>query len=245
MQKQRYYLLDSLRGFALINMIAYHALWDLVYIYGVEAYWYMGQGAYIWQQAICHTFIMLSGFCFALGKKHLKRGITVFAAGLIVSAVTFIFMPSSPVRFGILTCLGSCMLIMIPLSKLFKKVPAIIGAPVSLLLFILTRGCNWGKIGAFGIKFFELPDSWYANLFTAYLGFPSPSFTSSDYFSVFPWLFLFVFGYFLYKLFGEKEKVKAIMRKGKIPVLSFLGKHSLIVYMLHQPLIYGLCMLIM
>lgn len=245
MQKQRLYLLDSLRGFALLNMIVYHAMWDLVYIYGVQAYWYMGQGAYIWQQAICHTFILISGFCFALGRKHFRRGITVFLAGAVVSAVTFIFMPQSPVLFGILTCLGSCMLIMIPLDKLFKKVPAGIGAVISLLLFVLTRGCNWGNIGLYGLKFFELPESWYANLFTAFLGFPSPSFTSSDYFSVFPWLFLFILGYFLYKLTGEKQRVINILSKGKIPVLSFFGKHSLIVYMLHQPLIYGLFMLIM
>ncbi len=245
MQKQRYVLLDSLRGIALVNMIAYHAMWDLVYIYGVEAAWYMSEGAYIWQQAICWTFIILSGFCFSLGKKHFRRGITVFVAGLIVSVVTLIFMPYSAIRFGILTCLGSCMLIMIPLDKLFRKIPAYIGAPISFILFLFTRGCNWGNLGFFGKTLIELPQSWYSNLFTAYLGFPSPSFSSSDYFSVFPWLFLFIFGYFLFKLFGANPKVKSVFAKGKIPVLNFLGKHSLIVYMLHQPVIYGLFMLIM
>ena len=88
MQKQRYWLLDSLRGLAIINMIAYHLMWDLVYIYGVKAIWYMSEGAYIWQQAICHTFILLSGFCFSLGRKHLRRGLTVFAVGCVISLVT-------------------------------------------------------------------------------------------------------------------------------------------------------------
>ncbi len=245
MQKQRYYLLDSLRGLALINMIAFHTMWDLVFIYGVSAPWYLGQGAHIWQQAICCTFILLSGFCFSLGRKHFRRGLIVFFAGALVSVVTFVFMPASAILFGVLTCIGSCMLIVALLEKPLKRLHPLFGAVLSFLLFALTRGCNNGYLGFFGIRLLELPEGLYANLLTAFLGFPSPSFTSSDYFSLFPWLFLFILGFYLYELIGNSEKAKAIMSKGRIPVLTFLGKHSLIVYMLHQPLIYGLLMLIM
>ncbi len=245
MQKQRYWMLDSLRGLAIINMIAFHLMWDLVYIYGVNASWYLGHGAYIWQQAICWTFIILSGFCFALGKKPLKRGLTVFVGGFIVSAVTLIFMPESAIRFGILTLLGSCMLIMVPIRKLLEKVPPVLGALLSFGLFFITRNVNTGYLGFGSINLIKLPRFLYANYFTAFLGFPHPLFSSSDYFSLFPWFFLFVFGYFLYRIFGKDESFKKFLKKGKLPVLSFLGKHSLIIYMLHQPLIYGLLMLIM
>ena len=50
-------------------MIAYHACWDLVYLFHADWDWYRGTGAYIWQQSICWTFILLSGFCFSLGRR--------------------------------------------------------------------------------------------------------------------------------------------------------------------------------
>ena len=73
--KKRYEKLDDIRGIALLNMIAYHAAWDLVYIYGTDWGWYRSEGAYVWQQGICWTFIFLSGFCWSLGSHVWKREI--------------------------------------------------------------------------------------------------------------------------------------------------------------------------
>ena len=86
--KQRYSFLDALRGFTLINMIAFHGMWNLVYLFGVRAPWYTGTPGYLWQQWICWTFITLSGFCWSFSRNHLKRGLTVFGGGLLVTAVT-------------------------------------------------------------------------------------------------------------------------------------------------------------
>ena len=58
---ERRQTLDAVRGCALASMILYHAAWDLVYIFGVSWPWYRGMGAYVWQQSICWTFILLSG----------------------------------------------------------------------------------------------------------------------------------------------------------------------------------------
>ena len=55
--------LDSLRGLTLVSMMAYHACWDLVYLYGMPWDWYRSFWAYAWQQSICCTFILLSGYC--------------------------------------------------------------------------------------------------------------------------------------------------------------------------------------
>ena len=70
--RRRIASLDALRGLTLVSMIAYHACWDLVYLFHADWDWYRGTGAYIWQQSICWTFILLSGFCFSLGRRPLR-----------------------------------------------------------------------------------------------------------------------------------------------------------------------------
>ena len=104
---KRYHLLDSLRGLTLISMILYHGTWDLVYLYGVDWQWYHGTLAYAWQQSICWTFILLSGFCWNMVRHHLMRGLMVFGGGAIITLVTLIAMPENRVVFGVLTLLGS------------------------------------------------------------------------------------------------------------------------------------------
>ena len=60
---KRLHLLDALRGVTLISMTVFHGMWNLVYLFGMKADWYRGTPGYIWQQWICWTFILLSGFC--------------------------------------------------------------------------------------------------------------------------------------------------------------------------------------
>ena len=69
----RIQFLDALRGICILSMAAYHTMWDCVNIIGVDAPWFNGSFAYIWQQSIGWTFIFLSGFCINLGKKKIKR----------------------------------------------------------------------------------------------------------------------------------------------------------------------------
>lgn len=239
----RLHSLDFIRGISLISMILFHTAWDLSYIYNVKILQTMGIYAYIWQQSICITFILLSGFCFSLSKNGLKRGITIFIAGGIVTAVTLIFMKQSAVVFGILTFIGSAMLICSLLRKSLSKLNPAVFLTISLLLFILTKDINKGNLGFYGLRFLNIPNIFYKNIFTSFLGFPDSSFSSTDYFSLFPWFFLFLSGYFLFMLFKKKE-IK--IPKGKnIPVVNFIGRHSLIIYLLHQPIIYGVLSLIL
>lgn len=79
--KRRYVWIDNVRAIAVISMIVYHAVWNLVYLYGVKWTWYEGILAKIWQQSTCWTFILLSGFCWSLSRRPLKQGIFVSAAG--------------------------------------------------------------------------------------------------------------------------------------------------------------------
>lgn len=237
LRKQRYALLDSIRGLTLINMVIYHAVWDLVYLSGFQWEWYHGIGAYVWQQSICWVFILLSGFCWPLGSKPLKRGGIVFAGGLIVSAVTIIFSPENKILFGILTLLGSCMLLMIPLDKWLRKIPASAGLLGSFFIFVLTRNVNTGYLGFGPWNPLQLPEHLYHGNLASYIGFTDRSFSSTDYFSLFPWLFLFITGYYAYHLFCNKPLVKSYLGKEVRP-LSLLGRYSLEIYILHQPILY-------
>ena len=236
--KIRLELIDSIRGTTLISMILYHFVWDMVYLYGHKWSWFYK--AEVWQQSICWTFIILSGFSWSLGRHHLRRGLMVLGGGFIITVATLIFMPRTRIVFGILTLLGSCILLMIPLDKLLRKIPTTLGATISFIIFILVKNCYRGYLG-FGSLKLQLPDFLYRNYLTSFLGFPHSSFYSSDYFPLFPWLFLFIFGYFIFKLFDKKGLNQKFFTRCKIPIVNFLGKHSLIVYLLHQPIIYGVC----
>ena len=237
-KRVRYHLLDGIRGIVLLSMIAYHFSWNMVYMYGAKWSWYRSTGAYIWQQSICWTFIILSGFCWSMGKHPLKRGLTVFGGGLLVTAVTLVVMPQNRVVFGVLTCIGSCMLLLIPLDRFLRKIPAEVGVVINFGLFVLTRNINRGFLGFEAWNLMALPRNLYQNLFTAYIGMPAMSFYSTDYFSLIPWFFLFVTGYFFYAVCKKYNLLRGELLQKKIPVVDFFGKRSLLVYLLHQPIIY-------
>ncbi len=245
--KFRYRKLDGLRGLTLISMILYHAMWDMIFIFGQSHPWYTQIQGYIWQQSICWCFILLSGFVWSLGKHHFSRGAAVFIAGLIVTIVTVVFMPDDVVYFGVLTLIGSCMILMTVLDPLFRHLPALESMIASFLLFIVTRHAQYGYIGFTGLKIAPqagpitrtLPASLYKNWFTTWVGFPVKDFYSTDYFPLLPWFFLFLTGYFLYHMIHKKHnRLLNSLTRGWLPPLEWLGRHSLGIYLLHQPVIY-------
>lgn len=227
--------LDHVRGLTLISMIVYHACWDLVYIFGKDWPWYRSAGAYLWQQSICWTFLLLSGFCWSLGRRPLRRGIEVSAGGALVTAATLLFMPENRVVFGVLTLLGASMLLLIPLDGFLRKLPPGAGLAGSFGLFFLLRNVNDGFLGFEAWRLAVLPESLYSGLVSAFFGFPPADFYSTDYFSLLPWFFLFLTGYFLHKLAPAPPPAGGRAR----PLLSRLGRYSLPIYLLHQPVVYG------
>lgn len=134
----RYRLLDELRGLDLISMMLYHGMWDVVFLFGVAQKWYTGRPGFVWQQSICWVFILLSGFCLPLGHHPFRRGAVVFGAGALVTAVTLLFLPEDVVWFGVLTLLGSAMLLTAALDPLLRRVPPAVGVALSALLFWVT-----------------------------------------------------------------------------------------------------------
>lgn len=242
-KKLRYSRIDNIRAIAIISMVLYHAAWDLVFLYGFKWQWYKELPGFIWQQSICWTFILLSGFCHSMGRKPYKNALKVFGAGLLVSAVTWIFTPNIKITFGVLTLLGSSGLILSALDKPLRKLNPIAGIVIFAALFALTRAVNSGYLGLGDFRLVELPRFLYANCLSTYLGFPFRGFSSSDYFSLLPWLNLYLVGYYIHKLFKKRDLMK-LCSGVEIKPLHFLSRHSLMIYLLHQPILSGLFYLV-
>lgn len=237
MTAKRLWLLDVLRGAALVNMLAYHALYDWVYVFGHTGGWYniWSPGCHVWQQYICWSFILLSGYSFTLARKPWKNGLLVAGCAVVLTVVTVGFMPSESIWFGVLHLNAAAVLLTCLLYPLLQKCPAGVGLAGSALLFFLTNQVPEGYLGFETLRLCALPAAWYrTNLF--WLGLPDLTrFASADYFPLIPWLFLFWCGLFLARLWRP--------RAGRAPVLlrplALIGRHTLLVYMLHQPVIYG------
>lgn len=228
---KRYDLIDSFRGFSVLSMIFYHMVWDLFFLFDLYLPWFNSDIGFAWQQSICISFIAISGFCSKLGKRRISRAIKVLLAGAVISAATLAIMPNERILFGILTLIGSCMLLIILLEKLLCRINPYTGAVISVLLFVITRNVGRGFI--FG---FDLPRMLYRNIFTTYVGFTSPNFYSSDYFPLIPWIFIFTAGYFIYDIAARSGRLTNLLYL-RIPPLDSIGRHALLIYLLHQPVI--------
>lgn len=233
----RLHWIDAFRGLTVLSMFFYHYMWDVVSIYGGDFPWYNGLLGNIWQQSICWSFILISGFCAGLSNSTIKRGAIVSACGVLVTIVTVLASSDLAIWFGVLTLLGASMIITGLLKEVLIKIPTPVGIVISGLLFFITKEINRGYLGFGPIVIMNLPNYMYKNLFTAFFGFPGSLFYSTDYFSLMPWLFLFLLGFYLQCLYRDVRYDSEDSSK-PIPVLGFIGRHSLIIYMLHQPLIY-------
>ena len=242
MYKKRYYLIDTLRGLALLLMLLYHTLWDLSAIFGKAPAWFTPTVDYVMQRLTAFLFLSISGFSFGLGTRHFKSALRTLGGGLIVAVATYIILPRAAAYFGVLVFLSSCMLFMIPLRHLIDKISPYITAPLSVVLFILCENLRKGYVGFLNFRL-KMPTVLYKNLFTAYLGFPPKGFSSLDYFPILPWIFLFIFGYAVYKMISDKNRLNRLTAP-RIPPLEWLGRHTFFIYLIHQPLILGALYLI-
>ena len=239
---RRYGIIDAARAVAIINMTAYHLCYDIFVVFGIWTGFYRSVPVMIWERFICCSFIMISGISLNFTRRGYFRGITVSLCGLAISLVMLIFMPEEMIWCGILSFLGAAMLITYALRGVLNKVPAAPGAGISLLLFVLCYGIPSGYIGILTYPLIKLPAAIYNLKWLAFLGFPSNDFYSSDYFPLLPWIFLFIFGYLLWRVIKSKGLDRFLYKE--IPVLGFIGRHSLFIYMVHQPVLYGICYIV-
>ncbi len=239
--RSRIHTLDELRGFAVFCMVFYHAFYSIGVFFNIS--WGIALLKFFApaEPYFAGLFILISGISSQLSHSNLERGVKLLFVAFSVTVVTcMVLNPNEIIRFGILHMLSVCMMAYGLIGKYIKKIPMLIGVIVNVLLFALTYNIMTGSIGLFGIFSLKLPAQWYCTDMLYVLGFPNSSFSSSDYFPLFPWIFMFLAGTFIGKLAAE-NKFPKFMYKKRIPFFSWLGRHALIVYIIHQPVIWGIC----
>lgn len=231
--KPRIWELDALRGVCILCVIVVHFLFDLSFFGGLDLTlpaWYV-----FIQEYGGAIFVVLSGVCVTLGSKSVRRGLIVFACGMLITAVTYgmyrLGMSGADVvvKFGVLHLLGVCMLV----YPAFKKLP-----PAALALLGLAIA-----ITGYAIRGVVVPQHWLFPLGLTYEGF-----TSSDYFPLFPQLGYFLIGAAIGKTAYREKKTLLPGSFQKTPVARFFcwcGRQSLFIYLLHQPIVYGLLELVL
>lgn len=242
--RPRLYFLDEVRGVVILLMVFYHLMFDLVYLFRVPAQFFASPVSHWMQRTICCTFIFLAGVMTRFSRNNFKRGCFCFAMGLLMSLGTLIFQPGQLIWFGILHMLGISMMLFVPARLLLDRLSPAMGWFLCLLLFFITFDVPWGSFGvdSFGLSF-SLPSSFYSTQWLFWLGFPSSDFFSGDYFPLVPWFFLFLCGSCA-GVYLKEGKYPSWFVKSHCPPLGWLGRHSMFIYLLHQPVMYGILTLL-
>lgn len=227
--KSRIWELDALRGICILGMVAVHFIYDLTELYAVVDWQWPAWFSFVksWGGVL---FFLLSGVCVTLGHRSVRRGLIVFACGMLCTAVTYGMVAFGlagsglTIWFGVLHCLGACML----LWPLCKKLP-LAG------LAIVAAGAI-----AFG---FWLHGQVFSFPYLVALGFVPAGFASSDYFPLFPYLGFFLAGAVIGRTAYREKKSLLPRVNAQTPALRavcFCGRHSLEIYLLHQPALSAL-----
>ena len=232
--KKRIWELDFARGAALLGMMIIHLIYDLVDLFGVLN-WQLPQWYLVFKNNFGAVFLVISGISVTLGSRCVRRGLTVFGCGFLCTGATLILYltgmadRSILIYFGVLHCLGVCML----LWPLFRQLPNWMLVPMGL------------AFAAAGLVLRRYSPDVPAVLIP--LGFAPGWFSSSDYFPLLPNLGYFLLGAALGRLL-YREPVTRFPRveAGNMPIRLFcaMGRHSLPIYLLHQPILAALVFLL-
>jgi uncharacterized membrane protein len=229
--ENRVEIIDALRGLSILLMVVYHLGVDLV-LYGIlpDKILY---NTFIdsLQFFFACVFILVSGVSARFSRNNMRRGLVMLGCGMVVTAVTYIFDPTFYVKFGILHFLGSATLIYAAAKPLIDKIPTHIQEPVFFAVFLALQPLRFFA--------FDVPP------LCAIFGIqPVSGFASSDYFPVLPYLFLYLFGtavgYYI-----KERRFPPWFYRFSCPPLSFAGRNTLWIYLLHQPICIGITTLIL
>jgi uncharacterized membrane protein len=237
----RLWEVDTVRGIAIILMIGYHFVFDLAFFGAYSGNMY----ALSWQlfaRRIGTTFILVMGISLTLRynrlesemdqkrlfAKYLRRGATVFGWGLVITVVTYLALDSGYVIFGILHLLGLSMLIAFP--------------------FLRSRWASLvAGIAAIGLGFY-LNGVKVLNPWLLWLGVPQFGRHMVDYYPLLPWFGFALVGVYvgltLYPQGARGFSLPDLSRIRLVRALGFLGRHSLLIYLIHQPIMLGILVVI-
>lgn len=235
MKKQRIWELDALRGICILGMVVFHLIYDMTTLYRLVD-WTLPPWLNFVQLAGGGVFLVLSGLCVTLGSRTVRRGLIVFASGMLCTLVTACMYrfgmagESIVIRFGVLHCLGLCML----LWPLARRLPTWALGLLGALIVAVGVYIDWANVTT-------------PSRFLFPLGILYPGFSSGDYYPLLPCLGWFLLGAVLGRtVYGEKESRLPLVN-AQTPILRFLcscGRQSLLIYLLHQPILSGILTLV-
>lgn len=226
-RKNRIDAIDALRGLSIILMVCHHFLYDLVTFLDAPEWLFSNPVFNGLHYVFAGVFIGLCGVSSRFSRSNIKRGLLTLGAATIISLVThFIDMP---IIFGVLQLLSFCMLFYGITGKLWEMLPKWIMPVFTVLGTIISAWC---------VNNIEVESK---NLWI--LGWTYKGFVSYDYFPLFPWIFVFLFGTWV-GYYIKEHKFPEKFYTMRIPVLPKIGRLSLVIYMIHQPVLYGITMVI-
>ncbi|MDR1754509.1 MAG: DUF1624 domain-containing protein [Eubacterium sp.] len=236
-EDKRVALLDEIRGFCILCMVVYHIMFDLKYLSELDIPVFFDWWFDYVRDMFAGAFIFISGSVTAYSKSNLKRGAKCFFLGMIVTFVTAFAIPWTPVYFGILHMLGVSMMLFGLFERFFDCLRPVSGIIIFVILFFISFNLRNGYLGIGKLIYFDLPQSFYKAKLLFPLGFADSSFVSGDYFPLVPWFFLFVAGSYLGKILKREKCAEFIYRPHCRP-LGIVGRNTIWIYLLHQPLVY-------
>ena len=243
-KKNRSPELDFLRGLALVLMLIQHIGYDLRYEFNLPVFGIL-ESKWFW--AFLHPFILvlfvgISGTCSAFSNNNFKRGLKLLGVAAGLTLVTYLITRFAGVYcliiFNVLALLAISILFYALVQFIEKKAkikPAVTNMVLGFIgIYITAVGNTIGYMNYSSNNLLFLP-----------VGFAIKNAPQvADHMHIFPWMGVFfigcVFGRVCYP--EKKSLVPAQMKKFHIVAapFEFLGRHSLVIYLAHQPLVYGL-----
>ena len=220
--KPRAWEIDLVRGLFIVGVVIHHTLVDCDEFIGTNFNSYLH-----WLSNFAAMFIFICGMCCTFSRNNLKRGGILLLVSLGITAVTYWYNSFDYVRFGILHLLAVSILLYHFIFRRLGSIPLGILSAASLGL--------WKPFENMVVKHpYFIP-----------FGATPSSFQSMDYFPIFPWMATFIIGIIIARKFYPKgESLFGSAPKWLHPLL-FIGKHTLIIYVAQQPLMYCLFQLFM
>lgn len=235
-------LFDIVRGFSVLSMIAFHFCYDVRFIYGAGFSWFRPPLQDVWRASISWTFLFVAGCMCSFSRNNTRRAMRYLTAAALVYLVTLIAAVDTPISFGIIFCMGASTLVVAILDQLHPSPHGWPAVFCFVVLFLLLRGIPAHYVGFGGLRL-VVPEALYRTPYLSFLGFPGPGFSSGDYYPLLPFTLMYLAGVAA----GRTWKATAFptwFSQVHCKPLELVGRHALPLYILHQPLLIGLCELL-